>query len=253
MKILKFIAYFMLFGIFCTIITTPPYNFIFIVVCVLVGYWLLKNNKIKLKKPDTSKESNSEQLPSNKPVSNKSYRKKSIPKEFNYGKKASKLPKNYCVLDLETTGLSPRNNEIIEIGILKIKNNKIVDSYNSLVKPNKPITPGVTKINHITNAMVESSPSFNEIKEDVITFIGDNVIVAHNATFDLNFLVNSLKSSIQNRYLDTLQLSRKYYPDLPNHKLETLVNELNLIQNSHRALDDCKSTYELFEKIKEIA
>lgn len=244
MKILKFIAYLILFGILCTVLTTPPYNFIFIVVCILGAYWIFKNKKIEIKKEDTSIKSTPTQ---------QQHRKKPAPKEYNYGKKASKLPKNYCVLDLETTGLSPRNNEIIEIGILKIKNNKIVDSYNSLVKPNKPITPGVTKINHITNAMVESSPSFNEIKEDVITFIGDNVIVAHNATFDLNFLVNSLKSSIQNRYLDTLQLSRKYYPDLPNHKLETLVSELNLIQNSHRALDDCRSTYELFEKIKELA
>lgn len=161
-----------------------------------------------------------------------------------------KLVDNYCVLDLETTGLSFDFCEIIEIGILKIRNNKVVDKYSQLVKPIEPIDEFITELTGITQEMLDDKPTLKEIKKQIISFIGDDLIVGHNTYFDKNFLEIGLNEELQNEYTDTLQFSRKIYPELSHHRLKDLVEYLNLSSNDHRALSDCITTKELYDYIK---
>lgn len=95
---------------------------------------------------------------------------------------------NYCILDLETTGLSCIKNEIIEVGILKVRNNEIVARYSKLVKPKAKVSKKITKITGITNEMLEDKPAIEEIIIEILTFIGDDVIIGHNVLFDLGFI-----------------------------------------------------------------
>lgn len=166
------------------------------------------------------------------------------------GKYTKKFINHYCVLDLETTGLSWKEDQIIEIGILKIRNNKIVQQYSQLINPKQKISLFITHLTGITNEMIINAPYLEDIKKDIIEFIGQDTIVGHNTSFDLNFLANGLNIDIHNEYVDTLYLSRKAYPQLKHHRLSDMVQFLHLSQNEHRALADCIATYELYEHIK---
>lgn len=157
---------------------------------------------------------------------------------------------DYCVLDTETTGLSAYYDEIIEIGILKIRNNEIVDRYSQLIKPESPIDSFITSLTGITNEMVEGMPTINDVKNETLTFIGEDIIVGHNTSFDMRFLSEGFKQPVNNYYMDTMQFARKVYPELKHHRLSDLVEYLGLHNNEHRAIADCIATKELYDSIK---
>lgn len=159
-----------------------------------------------------------------------------------------RILKNYVVLDLETTGLSKKEDKIIEIGILKVKNDEIVDKYSTLINPEVNIDNEIQNLTGITNEMVKNKPLINEIKNDVLDFIGKSTIIGHNTSFDIGFIEENF-GKIENNYIDTVQFSRKLF-DTKNHKLSTLREYLNLNINSHRSIDDCVTTKELYDCIK---
>ena len=157
---------------------------------------------------------------------------------------------DYCVLDTETTGLSAYYDEIIEIGILRVRNNEIVDRYDQLIKPNFDIDDFITALTGITNDMLEGMPSIDSVKTDVLSFIGEDIILGHNTSFDMRFLNEGFKEQLTNRYMDTMQFARKLYPELEHHRLSDLTDYLGLHNNEHRALSDCTSTKELYDAVK---
>ncbi|PKZ46284.1 exonuclease [Gardnerella vaginalis] len=157
---------------------------------------------------------------------------------------------DYCVLDTETTGLSAYYDEIIEIGILRVRNNEIVDRYDQLIKPNFDIDDFITALTGITNDMLEGMPSIDSVKTDVLSFIGDDIILGHNTSFDMRFLNEGFKEQLSNQYMDTMQFARKLYPELKHHRLSDLTDYLGLHNNEHRALSDCTSTKELYDAVK---
>lgn len=161
-----------------------------------------------------------------------------------------KIVDDYCVIDTETTGLSPYWDEIIEIGMLRVRNGEIVDRYSQLIKPQYEIDEFITELTGITNEMVAGMPSIDKVKDEVLSFIGGDIIVGHNTSFDLRFLNAGFDTDIENEYVDTLQFARKVYPELGHHRLEDLATYLNLSNNEHRALADCVTTQELYEAIK---
>lgn len=165
----------------------------------------------------------------------------------NYTKK---IIDDYCVLDTETTGLSAYYDEIIEIGILRVRNGVVVDQYAQLIHPENPIDGFITALTGITNEMVIGMPIITEVKAAVQSFIGDNVIVGHNTSFDIRFLNAGFDDAIQNEYMDTMQFARKIYPELDHHRLSDLAKHLGLSNNEHRAIADCITTQELYEVIK---
>ena len=173
--------------------------------------------------------------------------KKKFGKKTNYVKQ---IVGDYCVLDTETTGLSAYYNEIIEIGILRVRNNKIVDQYSQLIHPEYEIDEFITELTGITNEMVAGMPSILDVKTDVLNFIGDDVIVGHNTSFDIRFLNIGFETELSNPYIDTMQFARKLYPEMEHHRLSDLCSYLNLSNSAHRSIADCIATKELYDSIK---
>ncbi|EIK76618.1 exonuclease domain-containing protein [Gardnerella vaginalis] len=157
---------------------------------------------------------------------------------------------DYCVLDTETTGLSAYYDEIIEIGILRVRNNEIVDRYDQLIKPSIEVDGFITALTGITNDMLEDMPSISSVKNDVLSFISEDIILGHNTSFDMRFLNEGFKEQLSNQYMDTMQFARKLYPELKHHRLSDLTDYLGLHNNEHRALSDCTSTKELYDAVK---
>lgn len=177
-----------------------------------------------------------------------------------------KRPDNFIVFDLETTGLKKEYSEIIELGAIKFRNNKPVETFHTFVKPKKKITAEITSINGITNEMVKNSPSIDEVIPKFLDFIEDDILVAHNASFDMGFILNYLYNNnykkIRNKVIDTLSISRQKVRifdsknrknlKLKNYKLENLKSRLGLEKlGSHNAIDDCKVCAFLYMRIVE--
>lgn len=163
----------------------------------------------------------------------------------------------YIVVDLETTGLDPyKGCEIIEIGITEIINGEIVKNYSRLIKPKNSIPNFITDITNIDNDMVKNEESIEVILPKFREYIGDRVIIAHNAKFDLKFLNYYLEKMNLNpitKYICTLELLKqnKSYKG-KNKKLETACKYYNIENiNAHRADSDTLATAKLFLKIKE--
>ena len=122
----------------------------------------------------------------------------------------------YCVLDLETTGFSFRTEKITEIGIMKVKNHEVIDEFSTFVNPEKPIPQRVVEVTNITDEMVKDAPTIEEILPKALEFIGDSVLVAHNADFDIGFLkynAGELGLKLGNTYIDTLRLAKDLFPE----------------------------------------
>ena len=104
--------------------------------------------------------------------------------------KGQSIDTTYCVLDLETTGFSPKLEKITEIGIMKVKDGKVIDSFSTFVNPEKPIPPRVVEVTNITDEMVKDAETIDKVFPKMLEFIGDSVLVAHNAEFDIGFLMH---------------------------------------------------------------
>ena len=165
----------------------------------------------------------------------------------------------FCVLDLETTGLSFRTDKITEIGIMKVKNGEVIDEFSCFVNPEKPIPQRVVEVTHITDEMVKNAETIDKVFPKMLEFIGDSVIVAHNADFDVTFLKYNAKElgyTLENTSMDTLRLSKFLFPDFKKYKLGIIAEKLGIVvEVAHRALDDVDTTVKvlkvMFEMLKE--
>lgn len=167
---------------------------------------------------------------------------------LSYDSNISEMP--LVAVDLETSGAYPIGNEICEIGIIRYENGKVVDEYQSLVKPSVKMGNAVIKIHGITNEMVEYSPSIEDVLPIVHKMIKDSVVIAHHAPFDLGFLAYDFEKHSydlpQMPALCSSLLSRKLFPEAPNHRLQTLIRFFELNQGvAHRALDDAIACLEV--------
>lgn len=159
----------------------------------------------------------------------------------------------YVVCDVETTGGNTNQNRIIEIALVRIENQQITDTFHSLVHPGKPIPPFITNLTGISNEMVKDAPFFHEIAHEILDFVRGSTFVAHNASFDYRTLQSEfcrLGLNFELPVLDTLHLSKEYFPDLPSYKLKELTTWLDIpLKNHHRAMSDAMATAFLFLKI----
>ena len=173
--------------------------------------------------------------------------------------KGQDLDTEYCVLDIETTGLSFRTEKITELGAVKIKNGEIIDEFECFVNPEKPIPERVVEITHITDEMVKDAGTIKEVLPKFLEFMGDSVLVAHNASFDIGFIkynAEQLGYKLENTYIDTLRLAKEIFPDFKKYKLGLIADKLGItVEVAHRALDDVITLVKVFnvmmEKMKE--
>ena len=167
--------------------------------------------------------------------------------------KGQDIDTTYCVLDLETTGLSAKTEKITEIGIMKIQNGEVVDKFCEFVNPEKPIPQRVQEVTNITDDMVKDAPTIDVLFPKVLEFIKGSVLVAHNAVFDIGFLKNVAKElgyEFDYTYVDTLPLARKLYPELKKHKLGKIAEHLKIkVEVAHRALDDVDTTVKVLKEM----
>lgn len=165
---------------------------------------------------------------------------------------------DFSVVDVETTGLNSSYNNIIEIGIVKVHNNKIINSFHSMINPGREIPNYITAFTGIKNEDVYDAPFFDDIAQDILSFIDGSIIAGHNLSFDLSFLKKEFLSyghtfNFQPN-LCTLKLARRLYPFLKSRSLSNLSNYLNIFNyNAHRALSDSETTAKvLFKIIKDL-
>ena len=152
----------------------------------------------------------------------------------------------FCVLDLETTGFSFRTEKITEIGIMKVKNGEVIDEFSCFVNPEKPIPPRVVEVTNITDEMVKDAETIDKVMPKLLEFVGDSVLVAHNADFDIGFLKHNcaeLGYKLDNTYIDTLRLAKQLFPTYKKYKLGIIAENLGIkVEVAHRALDDVDTT-----------
>ena len=164
--------------------------------------------------------------------------------------KGQSIDTTYCVLDLETTGFSFRTEKITEVGIMKIKNGEILDKFECFVNPEKPIPPRVVEVTNITDDMVKNAEKIDVVMPKILDFIGDSVLVAHNADFDIGFLKYNAKLlglELNNTYIDTLRLAKELFPEFKKYKLGIIADNLGIkVEVAHRALDDVDTTVKVF-------
>ena len=174
-----------------------------------------------------------------------------------WGNGEGDFQQTFIVFDIETTGLSPKKNQITEIGAVKIEKGEIVDRFNSLVNPECPIPLKITELTGITDVMVKDAPKINEIIPMFLDFCGKGVLVAHNAKFDVSFIRNKAKKlgmEIDNTIIDTLAFSRMCVPKLKKHRLNDLAKHFHVsLENHHRAVDDAEATAEIFLELVKIS
>ena len=163
----------------------------------------------------------------------------------------------YVVLDLEMTGLSAKTDQIIEIGAIKIKDNVVVDSFGGLVNPSCKIPTRVVELTGITDDMVRQGMERDEAVLGLLDFIDGYILVGQNLNFDYSFLkqwaVNH-KRALEAKACDTLKIARKLLPPEQPKKLEALCKYFGIERaREHRAMDDAIETWQVFEKLKEMA
>ncbi len=177
------------------------------------------------------------------------------------GKKAAINPgehgikDKFVVFDLETTGFSPTENAIIEIGAVKIEDGKITGRFSTFVNPSVPIPYRIEKLTGINDSMVEDAPFVNDALTQFRNFAEDAVLVAHNASFDVGFLSAKEEAAGIIReycYVDTLEMARLLVPEIAKFKLDNLCRFFKVsLENHHRAVDDAEATAHVFLKLME--
>lgn len=174
------------------------------------------------------------------------------------GKLLLAYPDDYTVLDIETTGLSPQNDYITEISAIKYRNNRRVDEFSSLVKPDFSIPYYITRLTGIDDAMVADAPSIEEVIISFMDFLADDIVAGYNVGFDLSFIAENLAGyytkRLANDYVDVMKLAQNELPFLGRYKQTAVAEYFNIATaGAHRALVDCNICNGCYQKLKELA
>jgi len=172
------------------------------------------------------------------------------------GKSLIASPEDYVCIDLETTGLRPSSDWIIEVAAYRVRSGKAEDRFVSFVRPGEigKVSSFITQLTGITREMVADAPLPEEVLPELFDFVGDDMVVGHNTCFDMNFLydgaVRAGLDPIGNDFTDTMRISRRTYKEFPNHRLGTLAQHLDVVPTAaHRAAADVETTIRCYEQM----
>lgn len=164
------------------------------------------------------------------------------------------LPAKLAFVDLETTGGRATFDRIIEIGIIRVENNSVVQTFQSLVNPQAYLPPQIEYLTGITADMLTTAPVFEDVRDQICDLLDDCVFVAHNVRFDYGFLKNELRRcgvSFTSKQLCTVKLSRELFPQFPKHNLDSIKERFNFTcENRHRAFEDAHLLWQFYQKIQ---
>ena len=161
---------------------------------------------------------------------------------------------NFICIDLETTGLNPKRDRIIEIGAVKVRDGKIADIFQQLIDPKQQLEERVEILTGITSKELEGQPTIQQILPSLKEFLGEDVLLGHRVLFDYSFLKRAFtneKISFERKGIDTLKLARQFVTDCESKKLESLCKHYNIKHQAHRALSDALATVELYQILVE--
>lgn len=178
----------------------------------------------------------------------------------NKGKSLILIPENYCIIDIETTGLSPDFDSIIEVSAVKYINGLETDHFTSLIKPEDTYDDGsyidkfIEELTGITNEMLSTAPDPASVLKQFKIFLGNDILIGHNINFDINFLYDNfsyyLSETFSNNFVDTMRISRMLHPEEHHHRLKDLSERYSIdYSKAHRALEDCYLTHACFEHL----
>lgn len=167
------------------------------------------------------------------------------------------LPTSFVAVDTETTGLDFDLCNIIEIGAVKVDNGEIVDSFKTLIKVDEKLPPFIVHLTGITDEMLTDAPSLSDVIADFDAFVGDSILLAHNASFDMNFLYTAyeraLGKPLRNDYVDTLRVARRALPQLQHRTLPDLCEAFEVVnEGEHRAYGDALATVQCYLRMREM-
>ena len=173
-------------------------------------------------------------------------------KEIVTGDKGQDFDSTFVVFDIETTGFSPVYNRIIEIGAVKVERGEITDRFSAFVNPDVPIPFEIEKLTGINDEMVMGAPAVDTVLPQFLDFCGDAVLVAHNAGFDMSFIMENMRRlelAGEFTYVDTVGIARVLLPHQAKHTLDAVAKTMGVsLENHHRAVDDAEATAEIFIK-----
>lgn len=167
------------------------------------------------------------------------------------------LPTSFVAVDTETTGLDFDLCNIIEIGAVKVENGQIIDSFKTLIKVDEKLPPFIVHLTGISDEMLVDAPLLNEVMADFDAFVGDSILLAHNASFDINFLYTAyertLGKPLSNDYVDTLRVARRALPQLQHRTLPDLCEIFEVVnEGEHRAYSDALATVQCYLRMRDI-
>ena len=161
---------------------------------------------------------------------------------------------DFICIDLETTGLNPKRDRIIEIGAVKVRNGQIVDTFQQLINPKQQLEERVEILTGISSKELEGQQTIQEVLPSLREFLGEDVLLGHRVLFDYSFLKRAFtneKISFERKGIDTLKLARQFVTDTESKKLESLCKHYGIAHQAHRALGDALATVELYQKLVE--
>ncbi len=176
----------------------------------------------------------------------------------NKGKRLNQYLGDYVVFDLETTGVRPSVDQIVEISAIRVRGHQVVEEYSTLVNPKMHIPAATTAVNHITDQMVKDAPKLAEALGGFLQFVSNDILVGHNIhSFDLKFIYDGAErlfgQEVKNNYIDTLFMARQCLPQLSHHRLSDVAAYFHIsTAGAHRALADCVMNQKCYEELGKI-
>lgn len=161
---------------------------------------------------------------------------------------------SYVCIDLETTGLDPKRDKIIEIGAVKVEQNTIVEEWETFVNPDRKLEERIVELTGICDGQLADAPQMEEVLPKLLSFIGDNILLGHSVLFDYSFVKKAAvneRLTFERQGIDTLKIARKYLPELESRSLGYLCQYYGISHCAHRALTDARATVSLYQKLAE--
>lgn len=159
---------------------------------------------------------------------------------------------SFVCIDLETTGLNPKKDKIIEIGAVKVEKGIVTDTFETFVNPHRMLEERIIELTGIREEDLQNAPDISEVLPKVLAFLGEEILLGHRILFDYSFLKKAAvdqKKTFERLGVDTLKISRKYLPELESKSLDYLCKHYGIPHVAHRALEDAKATVELYFKL----